>query len=191
MVVAIFPSLEGESLEDYSIRLAERWRIGAKGLDNGVILLVFVQDRQVRLEVGYGLESVITDAVAGQIIRDIIAPQFRNGRYAAGLEAAAREVYARVSSSPERSRGGRDSLSAFVPLAFVVLVIVVMVVSAMIGGRNVRPGRRLYTGRGDGWYIPPISSGWGSGRGWGGGSSGGGFSGGGGSFGGGGASGQW
>lgn len=190
MVVAIFQSLEGESLEDYSIRLAERWRIGAKGLDNGVILLVFVQDRQIRLEVGYGLESVIPDAVASRIIGEVIAPRFREGRYAAGLEDATREVYARVSPGASRPRQGRDGWVPFVALAFVVLVIVVMVVSAMTGAHRVRPGRRMYTGRGNGWYLPPISSGWG-GRGWGGGSSGGGFSGGGGSFGGGGASGRW
>ena len=70
MVIAIFPSLEGESLEDFSIRLAERWRIGDKKLDNGVILLVFVQERRIRMEVGYGLEAVLPDAVAAQIISD-------------------------------------------------------------------------------------------------------------------------
>lgn len=188
MVVAIFRSLEGESLEDYSVRLAERWRIGQKGLDNGVILLVFTEDRQVRLEVGYGLESAIPDAVASRIIREVIAPQFRAGRYATGLENAARDVYARVSPGAPRPRERRDGWAPFVPVAFIVLVIVVMVVSAMVGARHVRPGRRMYTGRDDGWYVPPISSGWGRG---GGGSSGGGFSGGGGAFGGGGASGRW
>lgn len=191
MVVAIFRSLEDESLENYSVRLAERWRIGQKGLDNGVILLVFVQERQIRLEVGYGLESVIPDAVASQIVREAIAPRFREGRYAAGLEDAAREVYSRVSPGARGQRAGRDGWSPFVPVAFVVIVVLVMVVSAMTGARHVRPGRRLYTAGRDGWYVPPISSGWGFGRGWGGGSSGGGFSGGGGSFGGGGASGRW
>ncbi len=68
MVIAIFRSLEGESLEDFSIRLAERWRVGQRGLDNGVILLVFLDDRRVRLEVGYGLEPVLPDAVASRII---------------------------------------------------------------------------------------------------------------------------
>jgi len=77
MVIAIFPSLEGESLEDFGIRLAERWRVGQKSLDNGVILLVFVKERRVRMEVGYGLEPVLTDAVASQIVRETIAPRFR------------------------------------------------------------------------------------------------------------------
>ena len=74
---AIFRTLVGEHLEDYSIRLAQQWRIGRQGLDDGVILLVFVDERRVRLEVGYGLEPLIPDAVAGRIIREGIAPAFR------------------------------------------------------------------------------------------------------------------
>src|SRR5262245_19193399 len=73
VVVAIVRSLEGESLEDYSIRLAQAWRIGQKGLDNGVIFLVFIDDRKMRLEVGYGLESALTDATASQILRQTVA----------------------------------------------------------------------------------------------------------------------
>ncbi|HTG11892.1 MAG TPA: TPM domain-containing protein, partial [Candidatus Eisenbacteria bacterium] len=73
VVVAVFRSLGGESLEDYSIRLAKAWRIGQKGLDNGVIFLVFVDDRKMRIEVGYGLESKLTDALASQILRQDVA----------------------------------------------------------------------------------------------------------------------
>jgi len=98
MVIAIFPSLEGESLEDFSIRLAERWRVGDKKLDNGVILLVFVQERRIRLEVGYGLEPVLPDAVASQIIREQIGPRFREGRWADGLTAAVDAVFARIDT---------------------------------------------------------------------------------------------
>jgi len=98
MVIAIFPSLEGESLEDVSIRLAERWKVGRKGVDNGVILLAFLKERKLRIEVGYGLEPVITDAVASAMIRDVIAPRFREGRYTAGLEAAVNEVFARIGA---------------------------------------------------------------------------------------------
>ena len=96
MVTAIFPSLEGESLEDFGIRVAERWRVGDKRLDNGVILLVFVRVRRVRMEVGYGLEPVLPDAVVAQIIREAIAPRFREQRYAAGLDAAVDAVFARI-----------------------------------------------------------------------------------------------
>jgi uncharacterized protein len=98
MVIAVFQSLEGESLEDYSIRLAQQWRIGQKGLDNGLILLVFLQERKVRVEVGYGLEPTITDVVASQVIRESIAPRFREGRYAAGLEAAVAAVFQRIEA---------------------------------------------------------------------------------------------
>ncbi|HEV8673575.1 MAG TPA: TPM domain-containing protein, partial [Methylomirabilota bacterium] len=87
IVVAIFRSLRGESLEDYSIRLAQAWRVGQKGLDNGVIFLVFLDDRKMRIEVGYGLEGQLTDATAASIIRDVVAPRFRQNRYAEGIEA--------------------------------------------------------------------------------------------------------
>jgi uncharacterized protein len=190
MTIALFRSLEGESLEDYSVRLAERWRVGQKGLDNGVILLVFLRDRQIRLEVGYGLEPVIPDAVAAQIIRDVIAPRFREDRYAAGLEGAVHEVYGRVSPGTSRPRPGPAPVWPTLAMFFVVAVILVLAASAMIGARRfpgLRTGRRLYTAGPRGWYVPPAGPGWGAGRGGGDG----GFSGGGGSFGGGGASGRW
>src|SRR5437773_8178778 len=98
MAIAIFRSLEGESLEDVANRLFNQWRLGQKGLDNGVLLVVFVQDRKLRFEIGYGLEAVVPDAAAGQIIRQVIAPYFREQRFAAGLEAAASAIYARISS---------------------------------------------------------------------------------------------
>src|SRR5262249_25441394 len=100
MAIAIFPSLEGESLEDVSIKLAEKWRIGQKSLDNGIILVLFAQDRKLRIEVGYGLEGSITDAVSRQIIREVIAPRFREGRYADGLAGAIDAIYARVEGGP-------------------------------------------------------------------------------------------
>ena len=106
MAIAIFPSLEGESLEDVASRLFQSWRLGAKRLDNGVLLVVFVQDRKLRFEIGYGLEAVVPDAAAGQIIRERLAPAFRERRYAAGLEAAVDAVYARIGSgaASERTR---------------------------------------------------------------------------------------
>ncbi|HEY3066942.1 MAG TPA: TPM domain-containing protein [Methylomirabilota bacterium] len=205
VVVAIFPSLEGESLEDFSIRLAEKWRIGRKGLDTGVILLVFVKEHKVRLEVGYGLEGVIPDAAAGDIIRNVIAPRFREGQYAAGLQAAIEAVYARVGSGPgappaARRDGGQRGVS---PLVFfgVLAIIAFVLYREMASGRRFTRGQGYTAGR-RGWagpvIVPPIW--WGGSRGGGGGwggfggggfGGGGGFSGGGGSFGGGGASGDW
>jgi uncharacterized protein len=196
MVLAIFRSLQGESLEDFSIRLAERWRVGQRGLDNGVILVIFLDERRMRLEVGYGLEPILPDAVASRIISEAIAPRFRDGRYAAGLEAAVNEVYARIASPRAAPAPRGTPPEAWLPLVafgLVALVIVVMIASALRGDRRVqrfRRGRRGYTAGPDGWHGPPGS--WGSrgGGGWGGGG-GGGFSGGGGGFGGGGASGRW
>jgi uncharacterized protein len=193
MVIAMFPSLEGENLEDFSVRLAERWRVGQKSLDNGVILLVFVQERRVRLEVGYGLEPVLPDAVAAQIIRDTIGPRFREQRYAEGLDAAVAAVYARVDTkgvpTAPRHTFGVSPVTLGV-LALFGIIALLLARDAVGGGRARRHG---YTAGGRrGWdspavIVPPMWGGW-SGRG---GGSGGGFSPGGGSFGGGGASGEW
>jgi uncharacterized protein len=199
MVIAVFPSLEGESLEDYSIRLAQQWRIGQKGLDNGLILLVFLQERKVRVEVGYGLEPTLTDVVASQIIRERIAPRFREGKYGAGLQAAVAAVFERIetNASPARakSKGPRIPLVGLVGFLGILGVIVVILLQEVFSSRRYLQ-RNGYTGGRGGWVppvimTPPWGGGWG-GRG-GGGSGGGGFfgGGGGGGFGGGGASGDW
>jgi uncharacterized protein len=196
MVIAIFSSLEGESLEDFGIRLAEQWRIGQKSLDNGVILLVFVQERRVRMEVGYGLEPVLPDAVAAQIIRDAIGPRFREQRYAAGLEAAVDAVYARVETKGAPAPSGRGRVSPWTLgiLAVFGIIALILVRDAMSTGGRARRSGYTAGGRRRGWnspsvIVPPMWGGWGGGRGGGGG--GGGFSAGGGGFGGGGASGSW
>jgi uncharacterized protein len=188
VVVAIFRSLEGQSLEDFSIRLAQQWRIGQKSLDNGVILLVFVDDRKVRLEVGYGLEPVIPDIVAGALIRDTLAPRFREQRYAAGIEAATDAIYARISGQavgkPPAARAAPTDPASLLLMLLIFGVFGVALLSAM---RNA--SRRAYTAGPSGWRShPPIF--YGGGGGWSG-RGGGGFSGGGGRFGGGGASGSW
>jgi uncharacterized protein len=85
IVVLTIPSLEGDSLEDFSIRVVEQWQIGQKGKDNGALLLVSKNDRKIRIEVGYGLEGKLTDLVSGRIIRNIIVPQFKMGRYDQGI----------------------------------------------------------------------------------------------------------
>ena len=199
MVIAVFSSLEGESLEDYSIRLAQQWRIGQKGLDNGLILLVFLKERKVRVEVGYGLEPTITDVVAAQIIRERIAPRFREGRYAAGLEAAMAAVFERMETkeSPNRAKpkGTQAPLVGIVGFLGILGVIAVILLQEAFSSRR-HLQRNGYTGGGGGWVppiivAPPWGGGWG-GRSSSGGGDGGGFSGGGGGgFGGGGASGDW
>jgi uncharacterized protein len=85
IVVLTVPSLEGDSLEAFSIRVAEQWRIGQKGLDNGAILLIAKADRKLRIEVGYGLEGRLTDLMAGRIIANVIVPRFKNGQIDQGV----------------------------------------------------------------------------------------------------------
>ena len=198
MVIAIFPSLEGESLEDFAIRLAERWRVGDKKLDNGVIFLVFVQERRIRMEVGYGLEAVLPDAVAAQIIRDQIGPRFREGRWGDGLMAAVDAVFARIDTRgaapppPQRHAFGVSPITLGLLVVFGLVGLMLAREAARGGGR-----RNAYSAGGRrGWdtppvFLPPMGGRWGGGGGGSGGGGGGGFSGGGGSFGGGGASGDW
>ncbi|MGH7276087.1 MAG: TPM domain-containing protein [Candidatus Rokuibacteriota bacterium] len=203
MAIAIFPSLEGESLEDVANRLFQQWRLGQKGLDNGVLLVVFAKDRKLRFEVGYGLEAVVTDAAASQIIRQMIAPRFREQRWAAGLEAAVDAAYARIASpkgDPERMRkeaeSWRRAQKESEDSARLYLILLLALFGAIAGSLlwEVSRQRHGFTAGGRGWQR--TSGGWGGwsgggssgGGGW---SGGGGFSGGGGSSGGGGASGSW
>ena len=206
MAVAIFRSLEGEDLADVANRLFRSWRLGQKGLDNGLLLVVFTQDRKVRIEVGYGLEPVVTDAVASRIIREAIAPRFREGRYADGLVAAADAVYARIiagaGKSPEQLRRESDSWRRAQKrnenTAQLYLILFLGLFGAIVGSLLWEASRQrhgLTAGRGG---VTRTSGGWGGwyvggGGGWsrGGGDSGGGFSGGGGDSGGGGASGDF
>jgi len=201
MAIAVFRSLDGENLEDVANQLFQKWRLGDKKLDNGVLLVVFVEDRKLRLEVGYGLEAVLPDADASQIIRAAIAPRFREQRYAAGLEAAVLSVYERIkpgSTPRERlAEGRRDGRSGgFNPFLLFFLVLVVFTVGGLAWEashqKGYTAGRRGWRSSRGGWY----GGGWGGGGysgggGFGGGGGGGGFSGGGGSSGGGGASGSW
>jgi uncharacterized protein len=192
IVVAIFKSLEGESLEDFSIRLAQAWRIGQKGLDNGVIFLVFVNDRKMRIEVGYGLEANLTDAISSSILRDVVAPRFREGHIADGINAGLDAISQAIAGTykqpaPKAVNRGPSIDPLTLLLLFVVFGGLGMAIIPSLFYRGAR--RNGWTGGGSGWGGPYVGGGgWSSG-----GSSGGdsGFSGGGGSFGGGGASGDW
>ena len=183
-------SLEGESLEDYSMKVVEKNKPGQKEFNNGVLLLVAVKDRGIRIEVGYGLESIITDLKSGYIIREFIIPYFKKGDcydgIKQGLAAVSGLITKEFNISPEqlekyKKDGGRKKGGHF-PFAIIIFIVIV-ILNIFKGG--TRGGGR----RGGGMYI----GGFGGGRSsfGGGGFSGGGFSGGGGSFGGGGASGSW
>jgi uncharacterized protein len=194
VVVAVFRSLEGESLEEFSIRLAQAWRIGQKGLDNGVILLIFLNDRKMRIEVGYGLEANLTDAIASAIIRDVVAPRFREGHIAdgigAGIDAIDRAIAGTYRGSrPASGRGPATGTSwTLIPALIVAGGLLWIILPALFSASVTR--RRGWTGGSSGWGGGSGGPFIGGGRS-GGGSGGGGFSGGGGGFGGGGASGSW
>lgn len=181
VVVATFPSLEGDSLEDFSIRLAEAWKAGQKRRDNGVIFLIFKNDRKIRIEVGYGLEGVLTDALSGQIISQVVAPYFRKGDYEggimAGTDAIMKATQGEFKGVPRNDRSPDAGKLLLLFGIFFLFHFWVRATSSRIGGRGGRYG---------GFF--PLGGGFGSG---GGGGFGGGFSGGGGGFGGGGASGGW
>ncbi|MFA4872604.1 MAG: YgcG family protein [Patescibacteria group bacterium] len=100
IAVVTIPSLEGESIEDYTVKLFERWGIGQKEKDNGILILVAKEDRAVRIEVGYGLEGALNDAKAGRIIRDIMAPAFQEGKYAGGLQGAIEAITGEIKGEP-------------------------------------------------------------------------------------------
>lgn len=92
LAVLTIPSLQGDSLEDFSIRVAETWQLGRKGVDDGVLLLVARDDRQIRIEVGYGLEGVLTDLDSRRIIDNLMVPAFRTGDFGAGIEAGVNAI---------------------------------------------------------------------------------------------------
>ena len=185
IAVLTIPSLEGDNLESYSIRVAEKWQIGQKGKDSGVILVIVAQDRKLRIEVGYGLEDRITDAQSSRIIRSVIAPQFKKREYGKGvllgvknLVGLALQDESLISDAVKESdRQSDDSI----PLPLVIFLIIIFLFgSRFMPGGLFWPLLFLSSGRSGGY----------SGRG-GSGGFGGGFSGGGGRFGGGGSSGSW
>ncbi len=178
VVLLVIDSLEGEDLESYSLRVAEEWKIGQKGKDNGVLFLVVLKDRKARIEVGYGLEGSLPDAVASRILRQIVFPAFRQGNYfggiAGGLEAILQATEGEFKA-PEGASGASDGPARLSASTLLVLVILFLLLSSRVG-RLVLLGSLLGGGRP---FGRPL------------GGRGGGFSGGGGHFGGGGASGSW
>ncbi len=155
MFMAIFPSLEGDSVEDVAVRLEERWKVGRKGLSNGVLLVVFLKERKLRIEVGYGLEPVITDAVAASIIRDVIAPRFREQRYAAGLDAAVDAVFARIGGGPAPPPPRRPAPWSSADPATVLLFALFFGVFGVATFSALRSSRRAVTADGRGWSSHP------------------------------------
>jgi uncharacterized protein len=130
IAVLTIPSLEGDSLEAFSIRVAEQWKIGQKGFDNGAILLIAKKERKIRIEVGYGLEGRLTDLVSGQIIRNVIVPQFRSGNIDRGISDGVQAMIKVVRgefTAPENTRfgTGRKSGTHFNLLSLIIFLAVI------------------------------------------------------------------
>ncbi|MBW7903325.1 MAG: YgcG family protein [Rhodocyclaceae bacterium] len=219
LAVLLVPTTQPESIEQYAIRVAEAWKLGRQGVDDGVLLLVAKDDRKLRIEVGYGLEGALNDATAKRIVAETITPHFRDGRFYAGIDAGVGQILAVVDGEPlppPAAHGGSDDLDVED-----VLVLGLLLVTVVAGLLRAILGRFLgavAVGGIAGLIVMVVVSsfalaalagvvafvlalvtggrgGWGggaSGGSWGGGGfGGGGFSGGGGGFGGGGASGSW
>jgi uncharacterized protein len=189
-VVVTLPSLQGYTIEDFGYQLGRHWGIGTEKLSNGVLLIVAPNERKVRIEVGYGLEGTLTDALSSIIIDNAILPRFRAGDYAAGIKDGVRdvikvltgdaaEVEQRLKARPDADEPAIDWFT----ILFWTLILLWIAYSIHSSSRPISGTRRSGSGP---IFIPTD---WGGGSSGGGG--GGGFSGGGGSFGGGGSSGSW
>lgn len=196
LVVATVPDLQGYEIDEYGVGLLRAWGIGQKGTNNGAILLVAPGQRKLRIEVGYGLEGTLTDALSSQIIRRTIVPRIKAGDMAGGIVAGADELIqllqlppdqqALAAASAAQGAGEREERPGWGALVWLVILIAWMFFAARPGRRGRRRGPVVIWG-------PGIGGSWGGGGGggFGGGFGGGGFGGGGGSGGGGGASGGW
>ncbi|MCM2270804.1 MAG: TPM domain-containing protein, partial [Thermoanaerobaculia bacterium] len=191
IVVAVFRRLPAdEALEDWTQRVAEAWRVGRARQDDGAVLFAFVDDRALRLEVGYGLEGALTDLESKVILEEVLIPRLRQGDWDGGVAAAADAIVAAVRGEYVADRGAARRRRELPP-GFVLLLVIGVVLLIVLTSRAARrSGGRTGGWGGGGWGGGSFgggSRGGFGGRGFGGG----GFSGGGGSFGGGGASGRW
>ncbi len=210
LVVATVPDLQGYDIADYGYQLGRTWGIGEKDKNTGALLIIAPNERRVRIEAGYGLEGVLTDALSSIIINNSIVPLFKAGDMPGGISAGVDELIRVLELPPDQQRQlakqaakPRNQASAGDVFKALIIVAVILFFVFVSAGRAVQRGGRRYRGG-----ISPIilwgadmalrsafhdrdddGPGWGGG--WGGGGGGGGFSGGGGSFGGGGASGGW
>jgi len=206
VVVATLPSLQDITIEDFANGLFRHWQLGQKAKNNGVLLLVAPKERKVRIEVGYGLEGALTDALSKVIITTAIAPKFKTGDFAGGIEAGTDAILTILAGDAEEwqrraeVRSDESTMAEDIAVIIAMLLIFLFIVSFLRGLRQQQSGVRRHRMRNGQWVTLPQTTGWSTGSGWSGGgggwssggsSGGGGFSGGGGSSGGGGASGDW
>ncbi|EKF75696.1 hypothetical protein A11A3_02467 [Alcanivorax hongdengensis A-11-3] len=179
LVVVTLADLQGYDIADYGYQLGRHWGIGSKEHDNGVLLIVAPSERKVRIEVGYGLEGTLTDALSSVIIQREILPAFKQGQFYNGIDAGTTAILQAIKGEykgRQPSHHKASPLTSLIIFAVLIVVTVLLTFGGMGGGRG---------GRG-GMFMPIGGGGFG-----GGGFGGGGFGGGGGGFGGGGASGGW
>jgi uncharacterized protein len=177
VAVLIVPTTQPESIEQYSIRVASQWKLGRKGVDDGVLFLVAKNDRTLRIEVGYGLEGVLPDALCNRIIDGFVVPRFKEGDFFGGIRDGVIRITKTIQGEPLPPPAEKKSSGNALFFIFILIFVLISYLPRFLGGPFYRSGR----------------GGWTSGRGgFGGfGGGGGGFGGGGGGFGGGGASGRW
>ena len=162
ITVLVLPSLEGEPLESFSHHVATTWKLGQKGTDNGVLLLVAIQERKIRIEVGYGLEGALTDARSAQIIRQEIVPRFRAGDVPGGVDAGVDAILKTIEGTYQASDKTAPGLNSDVMGQVVVAVIVGLVVGLGL----MRVHRLLGSVAGTGlsvllgpWLVPALITG--------------------------------
>ena len=195
VVVVTLPSLQGDDIADYGYQLGRTWGIGQKGQNNGVLFIIAPTEHKVRIEVGYGLEPIITDALSSQILQEQVLPKLRSGDTDGAVSAGTAAIIGQLSADPATATANVQQATAQAhsrggsPFGAIFGLIIMFGIFSLIF--------RRHGGGGMGWLLPMMilgsgrgGGGWGGG-GWSGVGGGGGFSGGGGSFGGGGASGSW
>ena len=196
VLVVIYPKMESDSsIEDYTVRVARAWKVGQKNNNNGAVLFIFIQDRTMFIQVGYGLEGALPDALAKRIIDEQIVPRFKTGDYDGGVTAGVQGILAAIkgeykgngSTVAEQQYYSHSQSPDPIFMALAIGVFAVILITFLRGGRFGGGGFSAWTIGSGGWGGGGFSGG----GGWGGGGGGGGFSGGGGSFGGGGAGGHW
>jgi uncharacterized protein len=140
IAVLIVPSVQPETIEQYGIRVAEQWKLGRKGVDDGALLLVAKDDRRVRIEVGYGLEGVLPDATAKRIVDEVIVPRFREGEFAGGIDAGVTRMIAVVEGEPlpppprrSESRSSGANFESLLGLGFVLVFVVGGILRSVFG----------------------------------------------------------
>ena len=180
ILALMIPSLEGYPIEMLAEETATKNKIGTKKFDNGILLLIAKDDKKLRIEVGYGLEGSVPDAIASSIIRNVITPRFKNNEYYLGISEGIDVIIAAIGGEYEADETDEDSGFPFIIFVIFLIVVFLFIISS---GPFVPGGIYRTSTRSGGWSSSSSS--------WVGSSSGGGFSGGGGSFGGGGASGSW